>query len=825
MLIDATHPEETRVVVLRGSRLEDFDIEVKSRKLIKGNIYLAKVTRVEPSLQAAFVDYGGNRHGFLAFNEIHPDYYQIPIADRERLVAEHENNAEADDDDGADEGGEGSTGIAEGSSDTAEGSANAVETVGGDDSEEVDARRRRTPHRNYKIQEVVKRHQILLVQAVKEERGNKGAALTTYISLAGRYCVLMPNTARGGGISRKISNSNDRKKLRTILNNLGIPKGTTVIVRTAGSKRTKAEINRDYEYLIRLWNTVRGLTLGSTAPCLVHEESNLIKRTIRDLYSNEIEEIVVDGEDSYRIAKDFMKLIIPSHSKRVQPYRNSDIPLFQQYNIEKQLDCMHSPEVKLKSGGYIVINPTEALVSIDVNSGRSTRQRNIEETALSTNLEASDEIARQIRLRDLSGLVVIDYIDMEASRNNSKVERRLKDAMRLDRARIQLGRISPFGLLELSRQRLRPSILETSSEKCPYCEGTGVRRSTESSALFVLRAIEEEITSKKPEKVIVQMPTDVALYILNYKHSSISDMGKRSGTTIILASDDTLIPPQHRIEHINPKTAKDGGDKKDVSGKNAEPASDSPPKEGGKRRRQRGRRRKAAIETATTTDNEVRDTPSSPSSSATGDGDAPTQNSAEPSGESISEEDKPEDMSVKRRRRGRRGGRRRGRKPAEQQTTVSGDTVLLAGPEQSAQLPPPDDTVVVVAPDGTAVSTTDAVETAAVKKPAARTRKRAASRKDPEKVSDKAAENDPVVIVAEEKPKRVRKPRRKAAAKTSVSAVKVDDSAASTETVAKAEDTAVRVEDSAVKSKTVDLDKVDKSGKDSRPAKKGWWRR
>ena len=456
MLIDASHPEETRVVVLSGNQVEDFDVEVESRRQLKGNVYLAKVTRVEPSLQAAFVEYGGNRHGFLAFSEIHPDYYQIPVADREALIAEEEDaQLAAKEAEEADESHNGDV---------------AVEEVGGgedaiDDAESV--RRPVVDRRRYKIQEVIKRRQILLIQVVKEERGNKGAALTTYLSLAGRYCVLMPNTARGGGISRKIASGQDRKRLKSILADLSIPDGMAVIVRTAGDKRTKAEIKRDYEYLIRLWEQIRQKTLESIAPSLIHEEGNLIKRSIRDIYTKDIEEVVIHGEEGYRVAKDFMKLMMPSHAKRVQPYKEENIPLLQRYQVESQIDSMHYPEVTLKSGGYIVINSTEALVAVDVNSGKSTRERNIEETAYKTNLEAADEVARQLRLRDLAGLIVIDFIDMENNRNQNKVERALKDAMRKDRARIQIGRISPFGLLEMSRQRLRPSLQEIHSEPCP----------------------------------------------------------------------------------------------------------------------------------------------------------------------------------------------------------------------------------------------------------------------------------------------------------------------------------------------------------------------
>ncbi|MDE0993273.1 MAG: ribonuclease E/G, partial [Rhodospirillales bacterium] len=585
MLIDASHPEETRVVIVNGNRLEDFDVEVESRKQLKGNIYLAKVTRVEPSLQAAFVDYGGNRHGFLAFNEIHPDYYQIPVADREALMAEDVTTVSDDADDENTE------------------TNGTVETLGGDDTDEVEEQRpRHNSRRNYRIQEVVKRGQILLIQVVKEERGGKGAALTTYLSLAGRYCVLMPNTARGGGISRKISNGIDRKRLKVIVNDLGIPDGIAVIVRTAGSKRSKAEIKRDYEYLLRLWTQIRETTLESIAPCAVHEEGNLIKRSIRDLYTKEIEEVVVSGDDGYRMAKDFMKLLIPSHAKRVQPYKDEGVSLTQRYQVEDQLSAIHSPEVHMRSGGYIVINPTEALVSIDVNSGKATKERNIEETAYKTNMEAAEEIARQLKLRDLAGLIVIDFIDMEASRNQTRVERQLKDAMRNDRARIQIGRISPFGLLELSRQRLRPSLLETSSEPCPHCEGTGVRRSTDSTALHILRMLEDECTRRKADELTLFVPTSVALYLLNYKRKALADVETRYETTIIVENDDTLIPPDCRIERsgdvksieqpklepINNRPNKNLNAEED-----AEDAADEEADDGGKRRkRRRGRRRK-----------------------------------------------------------------------------------------------------------------------------------------------------------------------------------------------------------------------------------------
>jgi ribonuclease E len=716
MLIDATHPEETRVAVVDGRRLEEFDVEVASKKQLKGNIYLAKITRVEPSLQAAFVEYGGNRHGFLAFSEIHPDYYRIPLEDREALLAEqaamareqdeqeegedrhrrdrhgrnrrdhggrgdrrrnesqvgephdgepHQGDSHDQDSHGevppeetrseehqtedssgseptrdgrgdtqaleaggqsefrlssepfeaeansgptsesspaeewpapsaADETGRGKPASPEGGlpemaadfdeaaprEESGEGShaddgqaiaqntaadeapehravieeappvPQALETVGGDEAEESSSRRSRPLSRRYKIQDVIKRRQILLVQVTKEERGNKGAALTTYLSLAGRYCVLMPNTDRGGGVSRKITNAGDRKRLKTIIEDLELPAGMAVIVRTAGSERSKPEVKRDFEYLIRLWDEIRELTLRSTAAALIYEEANLIKRAIRDLYTRDIEDIQVEGDEAYKAAKSFMRMLTPSHAKRVQQYKDPTMPLFTRYQIESQLDAIHNPVVQLKSGGYIVINQTEALVAIDVNSGRATRERNIEETAAKTNLEASDEIARQLRLRDLAGLVVIDYIDMDESRHNAQVERRLKDAMRHDRARIQLGRISPFGLLELSRQRLRPSLFEASTEVCRLCRGTGHVRSTESTALHVLRSIDEEGARQKSAAITVSVPAAVALFILNHKRQSLAELEIRQGFRIYLGADETLVPPEFRIERL-----------------------------------------------------------------------------------------------------------------------------------------------------------------------------------------------------------------------------------------------------------------------------------
>jgi len=671
MLVDATHPEETRVVVVNGNRLEDLDFEIASRKQLKGNIYLAKVTRVEPSLQAAFVEYGGNRHGFLAFTEIHPDYYRIPTADREALLAEEERlrvaeerrleereaaeaareaeveaagdagerefldapqvmdevggsreeNGEAVEDrtDEAEED-DGPGGIAAGvegeeisepavepapeekpivgneivldeMADGAEAAAEIApidevapvadvaagdgpepdhrefdaprETLGGasDESDESDddevedgPRRRARPLRSYKIQEVVKRRQIMLVQVTKEERGNKGAALTTYLSLPGRYCVLMPNTGRGGGISRKITNPVDRRRLKDILSDLDVPRGMAVILRTAGLERDRKEIKRDLEYLLRLWDDIREQTLKSSAPALIYEEANLIKRAIRDVYNDDIDEIHVEGEEGFKTAREFMRMLMPTHVGRVKRYTDESIPLFHRYQIETQIDAIHNPVVQLRSGGYIVINPTEALVAVDVNSGKSTRERNIEETALKTNIEAAEEVARQLRLRDLAGLVVIDFIDMEEPRNNVAVERRLKDAMRTDRARIQLGRISAFGLLELSRQRLRPSLLETNFERCPHCAGTGVIRSVESAALHALRAIEEEGLRKRSAEVTVYVPTRIALYILNAKRGDLVRVEERYRFRVNLLADDELIAPDIRIERTRAKT-------------------------------------------------------------------------------------------------------------------------------------------------------------------------------------------------------------------------------------------------------------------------------
>ena len=624
MLIDAAHAEETRVVVVDGNRVEEFDFESETRRQLAGNIYLAKVTRVEPSLQAAFVDYGGNRHGFLAFSEIHPDYYQIPIADREALMEEErayaealreqEENAQAEkkrsrvktrskdtksadfiekqdlnegdasqllenDVPGSEEDQNGSSGkldkddsentreinpdleadpdnkpAAEETTDidqddSSEDSLDEIESVSeADDPLDLVIASKPRPRR-YKIQEVIKVRQILLVQVVKEERGNKGAALTTYLSLAGRYCVLMPNTARGGGISRKITNAVDRKKLKEIAGGIEVPSGAGLIVRTAGAKRTKTEIKRDYEYLQRLWEQIRELTLKSIAPTKIYEEGDLVKRSIRDLYNRDIDEVLVEGEAGYKIAKDFMRMIMPSHSKNVKHY-NDPLPLFSRYQVETYLTSMFNPVVQLKSGGYLVIGVTEALVAIDVNSGRATKEGSIEDTALKTNLEAAEEVSRQLRLRDLAGLIVIDFIDMEDRRNNSAVERKLKDKLKTDRARIQVGRISGFGLLEMSRQRLRPGMIEATTQNCPHCHGTGLIRSEENLALSIIRQIEDEGVRGRSREVVVNCPVSVANFIVNQKRDHIANIEARFSLFVRINADTALVSPEYSIEKL-----------------------------------------------------------------------------------------------------------------------------------------------------------------------------------------------------------------------------------------------------------------------------------
>jgi ribonuclease E len=561
MLIDARHQEETRVAVVKGNRIEEFDFEAAARKQIKGNIYLAKVTRVEPSLQAAFIDYGGNRHGFLAFSEIHPDYYQIPKEDRDALLREEQRLVEehgGQDDHGDDQGDGDSHDGDESDSAAGENGERAHRPEEHGNSEEAGAealrRRRMALRRRYKIQEVIRRRQVMLVQVVKEERGNKGAALTTYISLAGRYSVLMPNTAQGGGISRKIANAADRKRLKSIMSDLALPPTMGAIVRTAGLERTKTEIKRDFDYLTRLWDQIRETTLTSTAPALIYEDSDLVKRAIRDIYTREIDEVLVDGAEGYAHAKAFMKMLMPSHAKKVQLYADP-VPLFHRAGVESQLAALMNPTVNLRSGGYIVINPTEALVAIDVNSGRSTREYNIEETALKTNIEAAEEVARQLRLRDLAGLVVVDFIDMESNGNNRKVERALKDALKHDRARIQVGRISSFGLLEMSRQRLRTGVLEASTEVCPMCDGSGLVRTAGSAALAALRMLEEEAVRGRASHFRLRADRSVAVYMLNRKRAELSEIEERYDVSIEVVPDDSLIGGRIMIDASGPPPA------------------------------------------------------------------------------------------------------------------------------------------------------------------------------------------------------------------------------------------------------------------------------
>lgn len=765
MLVDTNHPEETRVVVIDGTRLEAFDLETSTKKQNKGNIYLAKVVRVEPSLQAAFVDYGGNRHGFLAFSEIHPDYYQIPVADREALIKEvkaHEESLVEDDErdtptdetpaeeppSAPDNGLEANPveqdsppedsqpaaplvsqieqpAIADSSQTSSDNSVDQqpistqdssqdssidvdesspgkenqddndkvgqqelspeqsnsgeqgvtkpnIEEVGGEDETEgnLDGHRKKfVASRRYKIQEVIKRKQILLIQVVKEERGNKGAALTTYLSLAGRYCVLMPNSARGGGVSRKITNTKDRRRLKSIVSDLKISEHMAVILRTAGAERSKAEIKRDYEYLQRTWNQIRELTMESRAPALIHEEANLIKRSIRDVYSKDIEEILVEGEEGYKAAKEFMKTLTPSHAKKVQRYKEQT-PLFQRYQIESQLDAMHSPTAQLKSGGSIVFGQTEALVAIDVNSGKATKERHIEETALKTNLEAADEIARQLRLRDLAGLVVIDFIDMDEHRNNTAVERRLKEALKVDRARIQVGRISHFGLLELSRQRLRPSLMEANFEVCKACTGTGMIRSIESTSIQTLRSIEEEGLRHRTAELTVTVNPDVALYILNYKRVGLEDIQKRYEMNVYILGDKDLIPPDIKMERIKGDNQKkldetvidavpDQTDNRDQ-----DDTAENSEQEGGRKRRRRKRKRKRPEGENTNAQNIDGDTQTS---SVAVDGEPAVDKNETRS----DEQGDGEESQKKGRRRGRRGGRRR-RKHSDESSATTG---------------------------------------------------------------------------------------------------------------------------------------------------------
>ena len=758
MLIDARHREETRVAVVKGNRIEEFDFESAERKQLKGNIYLAKVTRVEPSLQAAFIDYGGNRHGFLAFSEIHPDYYQIPKEDRDALLREEAEHAaeeaalraqqDAEDDLHAEEHGEDdgferdseidetsierfdddggqepeTEVVAEGESRGGEGRGRRRKRSASDDAAE-DLRERRTSLRHrYKIQDVIRRRQVLLVQVVKEERGNKGAALTTYLSLAGRYCVLMPNTSHGGGISRKISNAGDRKRLKSIMADMKLPPSMGCIVRTAGLQRTRVEIKRDFDYLARLWDGIRETTLASSAPALVYGDSDLMKRAIRDIYNKDIDEVIVEGEDGYRHAKDFMKLLMPSHARKVKHY-SDPVPLFQRAGVEEQLSAMYHPVVQLKSGGYLVINPTEALVSIDINSGRSTREHSIEQTATATNLEAAAEIARQLRLRDMAGLVVIDFIDMDNSSNNRKVEKAMKEALKNDRARIQIGRISSFGLMEMSRQRLRTGVLEASTRPCPHCEGSGFVRTASSSGLSALRLLEDEAAQGRGSQLLLRASQEAAFYLLNRKRAELAEIEERYGVMIEVAPDGEQEgarmsvdvsgpPPAYRprfeaaIQEIEEDFVEDEIEEeieeeedpreerapREPRGERAERSSASEDDEGGsrRRRRRRGRRGRARPEGEGAESENGVDAGEEPGADA--------DDGVEAAAVETSEESDGAGEGARRRRgrRGRRGGRRvdgeqaggeQGADEADPVAEVPAEEAPVAQPEPEAEAP------------------------------------------------------------------------------------------------------------------------------------------
>ncbi|WP_249340766.1 ribonuclease E/G, partial [Sphingomonas sp. 2SG] len=817
MLIDARHREETRVAVVKNNRIEEFDFESAERKQLKGNIYLAKVTRVEPSLQAAFVDYGGNRHGFLAFSEIHPDYYQIPKEDRDALLreeAEHaaeeaalraEHDGDDDDHDGDEHGDDDHDDFDDadhhddGEHDEAEGAAEGTsKKPRSANDEEVEALRQRRMNlrRRYKIQDVIRRRQVLLVQVVKEERGNKGAALTTYLSLAGRYCVLMPNTSHGGGISRKISNASDRKRLKSIMADMQLPPSMGCIVRTAGLQRTKVEIKRDFDYLARLWDGIREATLSSAAPALVYGDSDLIKRAIRDIYNKDIDEVIVEGEEGFRQAKDFMKLLMPSHARRVRQYADA-VPLFQRAHVEDQLAAMYHPVVQLKSGGYLVINPTEALVSIDINSGRSTREHNIEQTATATNLEAAQEIARQLRLRDMAGLVVIDFIDMDNNSNVRKVEKAMKDALKDDRARIQVGRISSFGLMEMSRQRLRTGVLEASTRACPHCEGTGLVRTASSAGLSALRLIEEEAARGRGSLLTLRASQEATIYVLNRKRADIAEIEDRYGVQVEIIPDreeegarmsvEASGPPPAYAPKIEALVEEEYDDvpeeiEEEEEDEEIVEAEEEPRREGGRRpereergedegegrgrgrrRRRRGRRGRKdengealQDETDGETEGEAEDGVEAEAIA----GDAETTHAE--TGE------RPEGEGRRRRgRRGRRGGRRQeGGADAAQTVEAGGDTA-------EDDLPPADLEPIVEAGDaGPVITGLNAPEPATVEDappveaPKTRRRPRARSAAAPaaeaavETVAEEAAPAAVAEPVAEEpaaKPKRTRK--------------------------------------------------------------------
>ena len=908
MLIDARHPEETRVAVVQGNRIEEFDFESAEHKQIKGNIYLAKVTRVEPSLQAAFVDFGGNRHGFLAFSEIHPDYYQIPKEDREQLLAEEAEAAEeearlraeeeeeghspGDEYDADDETGEqlveefAEDGVEE--IDTSE--KDDVSTIEGGQSDdddddqagddergdegrgddrghgrgrgrrqgkggrsrakEVDEVRakRMALRRRYKIQDVIQRRQVLLVQVVKEERGNKGAALTTYLSLAGRYCVLMPNSSHGGGISRKISSAADRKRLKSIVSDLSLPRSMGLIVRTAGLQRTKPEIKRDFDYLARLWDEIRENTLKSVAPALIHSDSDLIKRAIRDIYNKEIEEVVVEGEQGYRAAREFMKLLMPSHARRVKAY-SDPVPLFQRYGAEDQLRAMYDPVVQLKSGGYLVINPTEALVSIDINSGRSTKEHGIEATALNTNLEAAREIARQLRLRDMAGLVVIDFIDMEHGSNVRKVEKCMKDALKNDRARIQVGRISGFGLMEMSRQRLRTGVLEATTRSCPHCDGTGLVRTASSAGLSALRLIEDEAARGKGSVISLYASTEAAVYLLNAKRADLAEIEDRYGVAVEVLPEGEDEGAKMRVASSGPRPTTPpkfapiadeveddpiDEDEEEAEGVEAEAEAEERSDDGDrsrkKRRRRGGRNRRDRDQDESEGQVHSDDYAGDDSEESDGetDSDAEGQERGD-NGEAESDDDRPR----KRRRRGGRRRRGRGRGEGEESSLTEGaGEIEEAVGEQLAE-----DIAVVAEPD-------EPVE-APAEAPKKRSRRKKA---DPVDTGEQAAviEEAAPEPVTEEAPPLAEKPKRsrRKKAEPESAAAPVDDAEAAAGAAEPVADAAAKPKRSRAKkaapadvqTDAVSADPVTAPADEAvtpaveapvapQPAKRGWWQR
>lgn len=872
MLIDARHQEETRVAVVKGNKIEEFDFESSEHKQLKGNIYLAKVTRVEPSLQAAFVDYGGNRHGFLAFSEIHPDYYQIPTEDRERLLAEEAEHAaeeatlraqeEEEEDSPADmvrseateeldtalvevekdesvdtiDVTEGEVPTEDSSEDDDEEDDNGSETDESDEETGADeqsngkrgrggrnrkrggknvakasdqARQKRMALRKrYKIQDVIQRRQVVLVQVVKEERGNKGAALTSYLSLAGRYCVLMPNTSHGGGISRKINNAGDRKRLKSIIADLNLPNTMGCIVRTAGLSRTKPEIKRDFDYLARLWDGVRENTLGAVAPSLIHSDSDLIKRAIRDIYNREIEEVLVEGGDGYKAAKDFMKLLMPSHSKRVKSYADP-VSLFQRYGVEDQLSAMYSPEVQLKSGGYLVINPTEALVSIDINSGRSTREHGIEATAVKTNVEAANEIARQLRLRDMAGLVVIDFIDMDRNGNVRKVERAMRDALKNDRARIQVGRISSFGLMEMSRQRLRTGVLEASTKVCPHCEGTGLVRTASSAALSALRLIEEEAAKGKSSQITLRTSQEACIYVLNSKRHEIEDIEKRYGVSVEILPDGetegarmdlvaTGSPPKNMPKFM-PIIDDDDDEDVVVVEEEREETEEQPRK----KRRRRGRRGRGADRTEGGSDQNVQAASNAPSGTAAEGNTAATDDDAKPKPRS-------------------RGGRNRQSEAAVAETPVV-DTSESAPSETgdtAQEKPKPRSRRRVAKADDVAVKPDAAPEEAAAEE---KPKRRRAPRKP--KAVDDASKVAPASEGKAEEKAPAKKPARSRAKKAESVTETVDKPDAEAVPKAPAKPRASRAKAKTADKKPAENTAKEADTKNEGPPRQGWWQR